>query len=298
MSELKVTATIPIGKTADWVRVTPTSVWVGSKGPFAVSEIDPRTNHVITVALPADPCAGIAADAENLWVPMCGATPKLAKVDLKTRTLSAVFSVGPAAPEGGITVGAGSVWMIIDKQGSLARIDPVSGAVIGLAHLPPGSYNPVFSDDRIWVTRADGAELTVVDAKTAKVLDHVAIGPHPRFLTAGAGAIWTLNQADGSLSRIDVAGQRPVDSLQLRTPGAGGDITYADGTVWTTMIKTPLTAIDADRSAILCQWRGAGGDAIGVGHGAIWLTDLSAGTVLRIALSDIPKECRAAGRDE
>jgi virginiamycin B lyase len=295
MSELKITATIPIAKTADWIRITPTSVWVGSKGPFAVNEIDPKTNHVIaTVALPGDPCAGLAVDADNLWVPMCGPTPKLAKVDLKKGTLSAVFNVGPGAKEGGIAVGAGSVWMIIDEQGTLARIDPVSGSVVATAHLPPGSYNPVFSDGRIWVTRADGAELTIVDAKTTKVLDHVPIGPHPRFATAGGGAVWALNQGDGSLSRIDVGGKRPVDTVQLQTPGAGGDIAYGDGRVWTTMRKTPITAIDGARAVVLCQWKGAGGDAIGVGHGAIWLTDLSAGTVLRIALSDIPKECRAA----
>ena len=295
MSDLKVTATIPIAKHTDWVRITPTSVWVGSKGPFAVNEIDPKTNHVLTVPLPGDPCAGLATDADSLWVPLCGAKPQLAKVDLKTRTLKAVFDVGPGAKEGGIAVGAGSVWLMVDTQGSLARIDPATGSVVGTVQLPPGSYNPVFSEGRVWVTRADGSELTVVDAKTAKVVDHVAIGPHPRFVTAGSGAVWTLNQGDGSLSRIDVAGRRPVDTVRLQTPGPGGDIAYADGRVWTTMMKTPLTAVDAERAVILCQWKGAGGDAVGVGHGAIWLTDLSAGTVLRIALSDLPKECRAHG---
>ena len=294
MSDLKVTATIPIAKSADWVRVTPTSVWIGSKGPFAVNEIDPKTNKVTSVPLPGDPCAGLAADADYLWAPLCGPAPKLAKVDLKTRTVSAVFDVGGVTKEGGIAVGAGSVWLMVDKLGSLARIDPATGAVVATVQLPPGSYNPVFSEGRVWVSRADGSELTVVDAKTAKVVDHVPIGPHPRFLTAGSGAVWTLNQGDGSLSRIDVAGRRPVDTLQLQTPGPGGDIAYADGRVWTTMMKTPLTAVDAARSVILCQWKGAGGDAIGVGHGSIWLTDLSAGTVLRIALSDLPKECRAA----
>jgi virginiamycin B lyase len=160
--------------------------------------------------------------------------------------------------------------------------------------LPPGSYNPVFSEGRVWVTRADGSELTVVDAKTAKVVDHIATGQHPRFLTAGGGAVWAFNQGDGSLSRIDVAGRRPVDTVPLQTPGPGGDIAYADGRVWTTMMKTPLTSVDAARSVILCQWKGAGGDAIGVGLGSVWLTDLRAGTVLRIALSDFPKECLAA----
>jgi virginiamycin B lyase len=296
MSELKVTATIPIAKTADWVKITPTRVWIGSKGPFAVNEIDPSTNKVISVALPQDPCAGLAIDGDYLWAPMCGATPKLAKVDLKTKTVSAIFNVGPAGPEGGIAVGAGSVWIVTDKQGSLARIDPVTGAVTTVIQLPPGSFNPVYSEGRVWVSRADGSELTVVDAKTAKVVDHVAIGPHPRFLTAGAGAVWTLNQGDGSLSRIDIAGKQPVQTLQLQTPGPGGDIAYDDGRVWTTMMKTPLTAVDAKRSVILCQWKGAGGDAVGVGLGSIWLTDLRAGTVMRIALSDVPKECSAATR--
>lgn len=294
MSELKVTATIPIATRADWVKITPTSVWVASKGPFAVNEIDPATNQVVTVPLPADPCAGLGADADSLWVPLCGPSPKLAKVDLRTRTLSAVFDVGPAAKESGIAVGAGSVWMMVDAQGSLARIDPATGSVVSVVQLPPGSYNPVFSDGRIWVTRADGAELTVVDAETAKVVGHFPTGPHPRFVAAGAGAVWTFNQGDGSVSRIDAADRQPVATVQLQTPGPGGDIAYADGVVWTTMMKTPLTAVDAARSVILCQWKGGGGDAVGVGHGAVWLTDLSAGTVLRIALSDIPSECRPA----
>jgi streptogramin lyase len=294
MSELKVTATIPIAKQADWVKVTPTAVWVGGKGPFSVSEIDPETNQVKRVELPGDPCAGLAADADNLWVPLCGKTPKLARVDLAKRELTSVFDVGPAAPEGGIAVGAGSVWLIVDKKGAMARIDPASGAIVDTVHLAPGSYNPVFSEGRIWVTRASGAELTIVDATTGKILGTVPIGRHPRFLTAGGGAVWTLNQEKGSLSRIDVAGQQPVVTLPLDVPGSGGDITYADGEVWVTMIKTPLTVIDAARSQTLCQWKGAGGDAVGVGHGSIWLTNLRLGTVTRIALSDVPKACRAA----
>jgi virginiamycin B lyase len=295
MSELKVTATISVGKVADWIRVTPTSVWVGSKGPFAVNEIDPLTNRVVTtVALPGDPCSGIAADAETLWVPLCATAPKLAKIDLKTRKLT-IFDVGPKAGEGEIAVGGGGVWMITDAQGSLSRINPADGSVVAVVHVPAGSANAVYSDGRVWVTKADGAELTVVDAKTNKVLKHVPIGQHPRFVAAGAGAIWTVDQGDGAISRIDMAGSHRVGSVPIQTPGAGGDITYGDGRIWTTMRKTPLTAVDAASSAILCQWQGAGGDAVGVGHGSVWLTDLSAGTVLRFALSDFPKECRAAG---
>ena len=57
------------------------------------------------------------------------------------------------------------------------------------------------------------------------------------------------------------------------------------------MMKTPLTVTDAARSVLLCQWWGDGGDSLGVGHGAIWLTNLKAGTVSKILLSDLPKDC-------
>jgi virginiamycin B lyase len=292
MSELKVAATVSVGTVADWVAVTSDGVWVGSKKPNAVKHVDPDTNQVTGVELTGDPCAGLAADTQSLWVPLCGPKPKLAKVDLKTHTLVQTFNVGPAGPEGSIAVGAGSVWLITDKKGSLAKIDPDSGSIIQTVHVPPGSYNPIFSDGRVWVTRAAGSGITSVDATTGKILGHFATGPHPRFGTAGGGAVWSLNQGDGSLSRIDIAGQAPVVTRQLHTPGAGGDIKYADGRIWTTMMKTPLTVTDAATAAMLCQFKGAGGDAIDVGFGTIWLTNLEAGTVLRFALSDLPKDCR------
>src|SRR6202012_6013098 len=72
MSELKIAATIPIGKTADWVAVTSDEGWIGSTGPEAVSEIDPHTNRTTRVLLPGEPCAGLAVDADSLWVPLCG----------------------------------------------------------------------------------------------------------------------------------------------------------------------------------------------------------------------------------
>lgn len=297
MSELRITATIPIAKRTDWVRVTPGGVWVGSKDPFAVNLVDPASNQVaVSIPLPGDPCAGLVSDAETLWAPLCGPTPKLAKIDLKTRTLAAVFDVGPGARESSVALGAGSVWLMVDPQGVLARIDAATGAVTARIQLPAGSYNPVFSDGRVWVSRAEGAELTVVDPATNTVVDHVATGPRPRFLTAGAGAVWTLNQGDGSLSRIDAAGKRPVASIPLQTPGGGGDIAYGDGLIWVTVMKTPLTAVDARRGVVLCQWKGAGGDALGVGLGSVWLTDLTGGTLLRIALSDVPKDCQAPPR--
>jgi streptogramin lyase len=288
---LKVSATIHLAKTADWVAITDAAVWVGSTGPNAVHAIDPASNQrVATIVLPGEPCAGLAVGFGSLWIPMCGKSGLLARVDLNTRTLVHTYPVGPVAAEGGITTGAGSVWMVLQGS-SLARIDPSNGSVQPVASLPPGSFNPYFSNGRIWVTRAEGSEITSVDATTGAILAHAATGPHPRFLAAGEGAVWTLNQGDGSLNRIDVSAGTPTRTLTLGTPGPGGDITYGAGRVWTTFPKIPLSIIDASVPALLCQWTGPGGDSLGFGRGAIWLTNYHAGTISRIALADIPPEC-------
>jgi streptogramin lyase len=139
ISELKPTAIIHLGKTADWVAITPDAVWVGSTGPFAVNKIDPKTNTwVATVKLGGEPCAGLATGFGSLWVPLCGKPSRLAKVDLKSGELSGVFNVGPAAAESGITTSPDSVWLLIDNNGSLARIDPENGMVRQTIHVPAG----------------------------------------------------------------------------------------------------------------------------------------------------------------
>ena len=95
ISELESTATLHLGKTADWVAIAPGAVWVGSTGPFAVHRIDTKTNQrVATVKLPGEPCAGLATGFGSLWVPLCGRTPRLAKVDLESNRLLHVFKIG------------------------------------------------------------------------------------------------------------------------------------------------------------------------------------------------------------
>jgi hypothetical protein len=43
--------------------------------------------------------------------------------------------------------------------------------------------------------------------------------------------------------------------------------------IWTTVAKVPLSATDAAAVALRYRWTGSGGDSLGDGHDAIWLTD-------------------------
>lgn len=284
MTDLTPAAVLHLGATADWVAIAPDAVWIGGTGPNALHRIDPKANReTATVALPGEPCAGLAIGFGAVWAPLCGDVPGLARVDLKTGALK-VFPVAPAGAEGGIAASGDSLWMALDSHGTLARIDPTTGAVRQTVKIAAGSYNPHVSQGVVWVTSIEASLVTAVDARTGAVLGTVATGPRPRFLTDGAGEVWTLNQGDGTVTRIDARRRAAVGSTALETPGHGGDIAYAAGRIWTTMRKTPLTATDARTGRVVRQWVGEGGDSLGIGFGAIWLTDYSKGDVVRIDL--------------
>jgi virginiamycin B lyase len=292
ISELHPVARIHLGKTADWVAVTDDAVWVGTTGPGGVAQIDPRTNTVIAaVALPGNPCAGLAVGFGGLWVPLCAKPNVLARVDLRTRSVTLVPGVGPAEREGGITTSPDSVWLVIDGRATLARIDPDTLHVTQRIGVPPGSLNPLYSEGAIWVTRSTGAELTVVSADSGALVARVPTGPKPHFLTAGAGSVWTLNQGDGTLTRIDARSRKPTGATALRTPGHGGDIAFMHATVWTTITKVPLSATDGLTGTLECQWTGPGGDALGLSRDAIWLTSYDAGDVYRFDLESVLRRC-------
>src|SRR5207237_4633662 len=98
----------------------------------------------------------------------------------------------------------------------------------------------------------------------------------------GGGAIWTLNQGDGTVSRIDVRTKKLVTNIDAGLPGSGGEIAYGEGFVWVTVFEFPLTQIDPATNKVIKQWAGSGGAAVRVGHGSVWLSNLRQQNVWRI----------------
>jgi len=286
MSSLHPDVTLHLGKTADWVLPTDDAVWIGSTGPFAVHRIDPRTNReTASVALPGEPCAGLASGFGSVWVPLCGKPNTLARVDRKTNRLVAVYPVGPAAAEGGIAAGGDGVWMVTDAKGSLARIDPQTGQVRQTVPIAPGSYNPRFAGGVVWVSGHDTGVVTAVDAASGKVLAEVVVGAGPRFLATGDGGVWVLLQGTGEIVRIDARTHKVAARIAAKLAGSGGDIAIGAGHVWTTLKGVPLTKIGVDTNRIERQWVGPGGDSLAFAFGAVWLTDYRGGTVARYPLA-------------
>ena len=265
----------------DWIAVGE-AVWISNKPKNSVSRLDPATNQVAkVVTVGAKPCSGLAIGAGSLWVPNCG-DQTISRVDLKTNAVTATFPMTIGNTEGYIAFGAGSAWIMTDTNGTMARIDPADNKVVAEIVLPPGSFCPVFGEGSVWVTSTEGNSVSRVDPATNLVTETIAVGKAPRFLAVGEGGVWTLNQTEGNVTRIDPKTNKVVATIEVGVPGEGGDIAAGEGSVWVTSFQIPISRIDPSSNKVVQQFTGKGGDALRIGLGSVWLSNLASGTVWRI----------------
>jgi virginiamycin B lyase len=282
IERLKPDAVYAIGGNPDWLAIDEVA-WVSNAPKDLVARLDPKSNAVTPIDLGAgkQPCSGLAAGFGSVWVPNCG-DKTLARIDLKTNAVTATIPMTIGDSEGGIATGAGSVWIMTDQKGTLARLDPDTNKIVAEIYVASGSYGLAFGEGALWVTSTDHDSVARVDPNTNLVVETIPVGKSPRFVAAGGGAVWVLNQGDGSVSRIDANTNKVAATIDVGVPGPGGEIAAGEGSVWVTSFEFPLSRIDPASNKVVQQFYGAGGDAVRVGLGFVWLSNLRAGNVWRI----------------
>jgi YVTN family beta-propeller protein len=206
----------------------------------------------------------------------------MTRLDLKDGAVTATIRTGIGESEGSIVAGAGSIWLTTDAKGTLSRFDPATNAVVAEIYVPPGSHGLAFGEDAVWVTSTEQNTVTRIDPRTNLIVETIPVGKAPRFIAAGGGAVWSLNQGDGSVSRIDPKTNNVVATIEVGVPGPGGEIAVGEGSVWVTAFEFPLSRIDPATNTVAQQFAGKGGDAVRVGLGSVWLSNLEAGNVWRL----------------
>jgi len=281
MTELKPDAVFDVPGAPDWIAIDE-SVWVSNEPKHTVARLDPKSNKVLAIIpVGKEPCSGLTTGFGSLWVPLCG-DQALARVDLKEGKVTATIPIGIADSEGGLAEGAGSIWLVTDKKGTLARIDPSTNKVVAEIQVPAGSFTVAFGEGAVWVTGSQTDVLTRINPDTNLVVETIPVGKGPRFLTIGGGFVWTLNQTNGDVSKVDPKTNKVVATIEVGVPGPGGEISFGEGSVWVTSFEFPISRIDPVAGKVVQQFAGPGGDAIRVGHGSVWLSNIRAGTVWRL----------------
>jgi virginiamycin B lyase len=134
------------------------------------------------------------------------------------------------------------------------------------------------------VTNPDLNIVEKVNPQTQRVVAKAKAGPRPRFCAVGEGAVWALDQGDGSVTRIDAKTGRTT-SIASEFVGDGGDMTAGGGWVWIRGSGPLLARLDPRTSKIVETYGPeSGSGAAIVGYGAVWISAHDIDTVWRLPL--------------
>ena len=120
--------------------------------------------------------------------------------------------------------------------------------------------------------------VAVIDPRSGRVVDRVAVGGRPVAVAVGAGSVWVANADDGTLSKIDPHERKVVRIIGLGVPAS--DVAVGEGSVWVTggSVGT-LLRIDPRTDTVVKKLDLAGSNplapnaaySVAVGGGAVWV---------------------------
>lgn len=196
----------------------------------------------------------------------------------------------------GITSDGTSVWVVGDEDGGpVRRIDPDRVVVTGSESVGRAPYGITATSDAIWVANGLGNSLTRIptDGVTQEFpldgvpYDVVAVSPSSRrvFVSLGSGSVYP----------VDETGSVDTD---FALEGAARGLASDGSSVWVAVAaegsgplgpgEAEAVRIDVDRGTIVGSVPLTGTpDDVAIGHGFVWVTDVTGGSVFQIDPDDM-----------
>ena len=145
----------------------------------------------------------------------------------------------------------------------------------------------------VWVTNPDNDVVQRIDPRRFRVVATLHAGDMPRFLAADRTGVWTLNQADGTTTRIEPRSGRTA-TVDIGMHGVGGGIVAGGRWIWARGSERLLTRVDPRTRQVVERYGppvGRGG--VAVGFGALWVSAPRIGTLWRLPLNRVHGESAA-----
>jgi len=174
--------------------------------------------------------------------------------------------------------GSGARFAVSAAGDSLTVVDARSGRLVAATGVGATPTAVAAGEGAYWVTNAD-RQVSRIDSGTNAVVDTIPVGNGPSGIATGAGAVWVVNSLDGTVSRID-----PGTNTVIQIPVGGGPrgIVYAAGSVWVANTGDgTITRIDPESGRPTKPLQVAATE-LAFGAGTLWASQRAAGQVVRI----------------
>jgi DNA-binding beta-propeller fold protein YncE/predicted Ser/Thr protein kinase len=183
-----------------------------------------------------------------------------------------------------IDAGPKAVWVTSERDGTLTRLDPETGEIVGKPRrLGRGVSGVAIGGNWTWVTNPGRGELLRLDSSNGRVLRKVRLKGEPGPIALGGGRVWLADEDGRGVSAVNAEGAHlyrsglPPQSPGLRLAwGAKGLwVALADVGVIRRVDPATLAAGEAIRV-------GGGPAGITVAGGFVWVASARSGRVSKV----------------
>lgn len=196
----------------------------------------------------------------------------------------------------GIAVGFGSVW-VSDEKAYLRRIDPITGRQVQLIRLRGDLPADVtIGLGYVWVSRFKNGGFWRINPRTGTVTAGAFTRTRAYRATVGAGSLWAEDDGNESIVRLDPNSGARIGSAVKVTLTKDDQIrasAFGHGALWVVAERRGVPHLirispsGALRILRPLPYGGCCGQInLGFTRGAVWLSEITSGEILRINPSD------------
>jgi len=254
------------------------SIWIPNHRGGSLTRVEPATNQATEIELGVSRTNNIVVfGAGSVWIgvwtePDTGMD--WLRIDPTSNTI-----VGKVRVLGRGAFGAGRLW--IHDAGRLSVLDPRHNKVAQTVTVTEydDETGVAYGDKAVWVATSRHG-LFRVSPKTLKTLARIDDVSAWKVFSDGK-EVWTVDEANGTITRIDT--RRNAVDVTLQTRGAVfgrivGETLVVQGGEWLTIVDIPTVSIVAEY-----QLReGEGGGYPEIAFGSLWVPNFEGTTVARI----------------
>jgi class 3 adenylate cyclase len=173
--------------------------------------------------------AGLVYGAGSLWTAVAG-DHTLYRIDLHGSQPGLPRPIGVTGEIDGLAYGERAVWIIDRINGTLTKVDPVTGSAGSSAPLSGSPSSVAAGNGYVWVTDVTNGELLRVDPSLEQSFAPIDVGRRPIAVTVGGGHVWVANFSDGTVSEVDPTSGTVVQTIPVAAGVRG--VAYGDGALW------------------------------------------------------------------
>jgi hypothetical protein len=266
---------------ADFAVAADSGVWVSGVAPGAVLYDGPSGAITARARIPGGVGQALEVHRGEVLVPTLNPS-LLLRLDQGSGAVQARVKL-PANPIVESAVGAedGTAFVLVDPAQPTIAMVSEDGTVDSMP-APEGASALRAGYGSLWVpTDAGTVERYSLEAGT---WSSIGAGPFPRFLDVGYGAVWVMNQGDGSVTRIDGRSGKAITFPVTGEQISGGDLTTGAGAVW---LRTDSSVLRIDpRTRRVTHWieLPPGSGSVAAVRGSLWITNHDHLAVHRVPL--------------